>query len=143
MAERLIDLDALALRSGAAAWIEADLDPEPPLLGGEQLAFEATPIKGRVDVSRTTSGYALRLRAGVAAPTSARACSIRWTGSTTRSPWRFPSASSAGRTARASARSAASRSTMSIPRPTFTSASRTPASRSSASSSTDPPTRVT
>ncbi|HEX2387493.1 MAG TPA: DUF177 domain-containing protein [Solirubrobacterales bacterium] len=65
MAERLIDLDALALRSGAAAWIEADLDPEPPLLGGEQLAFEATPIKGRVDVSRTTSGYALRLRAEV------------------------------------------------------------------------------
>lgn len=65
MSERLIDLDALALRSGEATWMEVVLEPEPPLLGGEQLALEEVPIAARVDVSRTTSGFALRLRAPV------------------------------------------------------------------------------
>jgi len=63
MAERLIDLDALALRSGEAERIEIDLAPAAPVLGGEELTLEATPIAALVDVSRTTSGYALRLRA--------------------------------------------------------------------------------
>ncbi|MCB0875327.1 MAG: DUF177 domain-containing protein [Solirubrobacterales bacterium] len=65
MSERLIDLDELALRSGEAARIDVVLDPEPPRLGGEALALESTPVTTRIDVSRTTSGYALRLRAGV------------------------------------------------------------------------------
>ena len=65
MADRLIDLDALALRSGEAAWMEMDLDPAAPVLGGEELGFEEAPVLARVDVSRTTSGYALRLRADV------------------------------------------------------------------------------
>jgi uncharacterized protein len=63
--ERPIDLDALALRSGEAERIELDLEPEPPVAGGEEIAFESTPIAARVDVSRTSSGWALRLRADV------------------------------------------------------------------------------
>jgi DUF177 domain-containing protein len=59
-----IDLDALALRSGEAERLEIDLEPEAPLLGGEELPIEPTPIATVIDVSRTTSGYALRLRAG-------------------------------------------------------------------------------
>lgn len=65
MAERPIDLDALALRSGAAERIELDLEPAPPAVGGEELTFESTPIATRIDVSRTSSGWALRLRADV------------------------------------------------------------------------------
>ncbi len=65
MSERLIDIDALALRSGEATWMEAVLDPDPPVLGGEELGFEEAPVTARVDISRTTSGYALRLRARV------------------------------------------------------------------------------
>jgi uncharacterized protein len=63
MQERPIDLDALALRSGEAEAIELDLEPEPPVAGGEELGFESTPIAACVDVSRTSSGWALRLRA--------------------------------------------------------------------------------
>jgi DUF177 domain-containing protein len=67
MAEPLtIDIDALALRSGEAERLEIDLEPEPPLLGGEELPLESAPIATVIDVSRATSGYALRLRADAA-----------------------------------------------------------------------------
>jgi len=69
-----IDLDALALRSGEADAIEIDLDPAPPALGGEELPFESTPIATRVDVSRTSSGYALRLRAAAAVLATCARC---------------------------------------------------------------------
>lgn len=65
MQERQIDLDALGLRSGAAESVELDLEPEPPAAGGEGLRFESTPLATRIDVARTTSGWALRLRASV------------------------------------------------------------------------------
>ena len=61
--ENQIDLDLLSLRSGEAKCLELELEPDPPLVGGETLQFERTPIAVRVDVSRTSSGYALRLRA--------------------------------------------------------------------------------
>ena len=57
----MIDLDALALRSGEADSIELGLEPAPPEVGGESLPFESTPVAGRIDVSRTTSGWALHL----------------------------------------------------------------------------------
>ena len=57
-----IDLDALALRSGEAERLEVDLDPARPVLGGERLELAEPAAHARVDVSRTTSGYALRLR---------------------------------------------------------------------------------
>ncbi|HET6830725.1 MAG TPA: DUF177 domain-containing protein [Solirubrobacterales bacterium] len=63
MEDRRIDLDALALRSGEAERFELELVPAPPVAGGDELAFESVPITVRIDVSRTTSGYALRLRA--------------------------------------------------------------------------------
>ncbi len=58
-----IDLDRLSLRAGQAAQLEIELEAEAPLVGGEELAFERVPVAARIDVSRTSSGYALRLRA--------------------------------------------------------------------------------
>jgi uncharacterized protein len=57
-----LDLDALALRSGEGARLDVSLKPEPPVIGGEQLAIDGDDLEARVDVSRTSSGYALRLR---------------------------------------------------------------------------------
>ncbi len=57
-----IDLDALALRSGQAEVLELTLSPAPPVVGGAALELEEPRVGARVDVSRTTSGYALRLR---------------------------------------------------------------------------------
>jgi uncharacterized protein len=75
MAEPLrIDLEALALRSGEAERLEIDLVAEAPLLGGEELTIEATPIATTIDVSRTTSGYALRLRADAAVLATCARC---------------------------------------------------------------------
>jgi len=58
----MIDLDALALRSGQGEKIELQLEPERPVVGGETLTLPEPLTLARVDVSRTTSGYALRLR---------------------------------------------------------------------------------
>jgi len=65
MADQVIDLEALALLSGQAAAVELEITPRAPLLGGEELTVETDPIAVRIDVSRTTSGFALRLRAEV------------------------------------------------------------------------------
>ena len=62
MADRTIDLEALGLRSGQAARIDLEISPESPVLGGERLELETDPISLRVDISRTSSGFALRLR---------------------------------------------------------------------------------
>lgn len=58
-----IDLDGLALHSGEAARLDVQVRPEPPVSGGERLAIAEDPVTARVDVSRTSSGFALRLRA--------------------------------------------------------------------------------
>lgn len=58
-----IDLDALALLGGQAARLDVTLLPEPPVLSGEQLSIAEQPLRARVDVSRTSSGFALRLSA--------------------------------------------------------------------------------
>jgi uncharacterized protein len=57
-----VDLDALALRSGQADVVELDLRPDRPSLRGDRLDFSDPVVHARVDVSRTTAGYALRLR---------------------------------------------------------------------------------
>jgi uncharacterized protein len=57
-----IDLDALALKGGEAARLDVRLRPEPPVLGGEKLPLKGDDVEVRVDVSRTSSGFALRLR---------------------------------------------------------------------------------
>lgn len=57
-----IDLIALTLRGGEAARLDLRMWPDPPVAGGEQLAIAEDPLLARVDVSRTSSGFALRLR---------------------------------------------------------------------------------
>jgi uncharacterized protein len=61
-----VDLDALSLSSGQAQDLEVEVPIEPIRLGGQVYAVESGNGKARVDVSRTTSGYALRLRLPVA-----------------------------------------------------------------------------
>ena len=58
-----IDLDALALSSGEAARLDVAMRPRAPVVGGEQLAIADEDVQTRVDISRTSSGFALRLRA--------------------------------------------------------------------------------
>jgi len=58
-----VDLDALALRSGEAARLDVQVRPEPPVAGGQRLEVAEDPVEARVDISRTSSGFALRLRA--------------------------------------------------------------------------------
>jgi uncharacterized protein len=69
-----VDLDALALRSGQAEVLELDLRPEPPTLSGERLDLAEPVVHSRVDVSRTSSGYALRLRFGTAVEGTCARC---------------------------------------------------------------------
>ena len=61
-ASTIVDLDALALRSGEAARLDLSLRPDAPVVAGEVLTMESDPARARVDVSRTSSGFALRLR---------------------------------------------------------------------------------
>ena len=58
----IVDLEALALRSGEAATLDLRLRPSAPVAGGQELAIAESPLPARLDVSRTSSGYALRLR---------------------------------------------------------------------------------
>jgi len=56
-----IDLRSLGLRSGEAEVILRELRPSPPVVGGVELEIDGGSVEARVDVSRTISGYALRL----------------------------------------------------------------------------------
>lgn len=58
-----IDLEMLGLRSGQAESVELDLEPEPPVVGGQAYPIDDAVVRARVEISKTTSGYALRLRA--------------------------------------------------------------------------------
>ncbi|MBN8867290.1 MAG: DUF177 domain-containing protein [Solirubrobacterales bacterium] len=57
-----VDLDALGLTHGDATRIEGEVAPERVTLGGQD--YEPVPAEPsfRLDVSRTSAGYALRLR---------------------------------------------------------------------------------
>ena len=58
----IVDLEGLALSSGQARALDLEVDLDPIELGSQ--AYEAAGGGGgaRLDVSRTSSGYALRLR---------------------------------------------------------------------------------
>lgn len=60
-----VDLDQLALRSGQGEVFELRLHPPAPVIGGEPIELEGGEAEARVEISRTTSGYALRLVADV------------------------------------------------------------------------------
>ena len=59
-----IDLATLALKPGEGRRLDFELIPEPLELGGETYDFGSEPAPGTLDVSRTSSGHAMRLRLG-------------------------------------------------------------------------------
>ena len=60
-----IDLGRLGLTSGEGASVNASVEVEPVELGGQRYTARGEVTDARVDISRTTTGYALRLRYGV------------------------------------------------------------------------------
>jgi uncharacterized protein len=58
----ILDLELLALSSGQARSLDLEVELDPIELGGEIYAPAGGGSEVRLDVSRTSSGYALRLR---------------------------------------------------------------------------------
>jgi uncharacterized protein len=58
----ILDLDTLNLRPGDGRWIDARVGIDPISLGGQPYGVMRGGVDARLDVSRTLSGYALRLR---------------------------------------------------------------------------------
>jgi uncharacterized protein len=56
------DLETLTLRPGDGRRIDLEIRVEPLRLGGQAYRLERGAVDARLDVSRTVSGYALRLR---------------------------------------------------------------------------------
>jgi uncharacterized protein len=61
---QLLDLGRLSLSSGEGRRMDLDVEVESLMLGGQRYATDR-PAQVRLDVSRTTVGYALRLRTDV------------------------------------------------------------------------------
>jgi uncharacterized protein len=60
-----VDLGRLALTSGEAASVDGSVTLDPVELAGQRYTAPDASVDVRLDVSRTTTGYALRLRYGV------------------------------------------------------------------------------
>jgi uncharacterized protein len=60
----IVDLERLALSSGQARAFDLEVKLEPIDLGGQTYSPAGGRSETRLDVSRTSSGYALRLRFG-------------------------------------------------------------------------------
>jgi uncharacterized protein len=58
----LFDLETLQLRPGDGRRLQAQVRVEPLQLGGQRYAIDGGSVDARIDVSRTVTGYALRLR---------------------------------------------------------------------------------
>jgi uncharacterized protein len=58
----VVDLERLSLSSGEAEAVELEISLEPIALGGEDYRVKGDVSDARLDVSRTTTGHALRLR---------------------------------------------------------------------------------
>lgn len=58
----ILDLGRLRLSSGEGATADARIDLDSLELGGQRYGASGDAVDARIDVSRTTSGYALRLR---------------------------------------------------------------------------------
>ena len=63
--QRTLDLDNLALVPGGGTRLDLRVDPGSVVLGGTEYSASGGPVDARLDVSRTASGYAFRLRFGV------------------------------------------------------------------------------
>lgn len=57
-----LDLDSLDLLPGGGRSLDVEVAMEPIELGGQRYALDSARVEARIDVSRTTSGYAFRLR---------------------------------------------------------------------------------
>jgi DUF177 domain-containing protein len=57
-----IDLDRLALSPGQGTRFDLEVEPGEIKLGDSEYGFGTGPVGARLDVSRTATGYALRLR---------------------------------------------------------------------------------
>jgi uncharacterized protein len=57
-----IDLDRLSLSPGEGRRLEIPVDPGSLELAGQGYGFEPNPAPAKLDVSRSASGYAMRLR---------------------------------------------------------------------------------
>ena len=68
----IVDLERLALSSGQARALDLEVALEPIELGGQTYAPAGGGREARLDVSRTSSGYALRLRFATRADRSVR-----------------------------------------------------------------------
>lgn len=60
-----VELSRLSLSFGEAATLGVPVRPAAVQMAGQDYAVEPLPVDARLDVSRTSSGYALRLRFGV------------------------------------------------------------------------------
>jgi uncharacterized protein len=60
-----IDLGRLGLSSGEGTSRNASVEIEPVVLGGQRYAARGGVTDARLDISHTTTGYALRLRYGI------------------------------------------------------------------------------
>jgi uncharacterized protein len=58
----MVDLERLALSSGQARRLDLEVELDPIELGGQEYSAAGGGSQARLDVSRTTTGYALRLR---------------------------------------------------------------------------------
>jgi uncharacterized protein len=56
------DLGRLQLKSGEGRRVDLDVRLDPLALGGQTYSADGARVSARLDVSRTTSGYSLRLR---------------------------------------------------------------------------------
>lgn len=61
-----VDLDSLGLTYGDARQVQGEIEPQEVLLGGQDYSPQPERCDFRLDVSRTSTGYALRLRFEVA-----------------------------------------------------------------------------
>lgn len=59
-----LDLGALSLSAGEGRRLDLEVDIDPLILGGQRYSPEGA-VPARLDISRTTGGYSLRLRAEV------------------------------------------------------------------------------
>jgi len=57
-----LDLETLTLRPGEGRTIDARIRVEPLDLGGQPYTVKSSAVDAQLDVSRTLTGYALRLR---------------------------------------------------------------------------------
>jgi uncharacterized protein len=63
--QRTLDIDRLALVPGGGTRLDLPVESGPVVVGGVTYEGSGEPVDARLEISRTASGYAFRLRFGV------------------------------------------------------------------------------